>query len=745
MAVDTEGDFAPVYEVSDGKKKVITELKKASKSAETIWIATDEDREGEAIGWHLLEVLKPKKDVKIHRIIFHEITKPALLHAIENPGDINMNVCKAQEARRVLDRLVGYTLSPLLWKKVARGLSAGRVQSVAVKIIVDRELEIRAFKPEEYWSLIALLNTDNKEMVEATLKKRDGKKVIPGSQVEMDEVLTDLKDASYTVVDVEEKEVTKNPSPPFTTSTLQQEAGRKLGFSLKQTMVVAQQLYEGIKLPGEGQTGLITYMRTDSVNLSEKAVTDAKQVIETEFGKEFALASPRVFKTKSKGAQQAHEAIRPTEMHRTADSLKGVLDAGQLKLYSLIWKRAVACQMAAAKLKRVGADIEASRYTFRATGQTVVFAGFLKVYQEGKDEGSAPTRKEEAGNNEKFLPQLTKGQVLTLEKLNPEQHFTKPPPRYTEASLVKKLEEEGIGRPSTYAPTISTIQNRGYIEKEGKQLKPLDVAFMVTELLSKHFPDIVSLSFTASMEDSLDGIETGKINSTEFLRDFYGPFAGSVAEKTESISRSEVQKERELGKDPDTGLTAIARFGRFGPYVQLGKVDELGKDDKPKSASLPKDVLLDDVTFDQAMALFVYPKELGEHNGDMLTVNLGRFGPYLKCGKTNASLGETEPGTVTFDEAVVILSTAAEQKKKAAEPLKILGEDPNTKGEIQVKTGRFGPYVTDGTTNMSIKKSLDPMEITLETAIEMLEAKRKRGPGRRGGFKKKKAAPKKKK
>ncbi len=769
IAVDTEGDFEPEYEIPEEKKGVVKKLKDALKEADDLWIATDEDREGEAIGWHLTQVLK-QDETKVKRIVFHEITDSAIKAAVENPRTIDMKLVDAQQARRVLDRLVGYTLSPFLWKKVYRGLSAGRVQSVAVRIIVDREREIRAFVPVEYWTVDALLENSGKQSFTAHLQKKGGKKFEMHSKEDVDQVLRDMQSASFSVASIEEKEIKKTPPAPFTTSTLQQEGSRKLGFSVKQTMVVAQQLYEGIHLgKTEGMTGLITYMRTDSVNLSEKAITDCTATIGKLYGREYILSEPRKYKTKAKGAQEAHEAIRPTEVSRTPDSLKDVLDHAQLKLYTLIWNRTMATQMAAAELKRVGADIAAGDYTFRATGQTITFDGYLRVYQEGRDEGEAKT--EENDDENAILPPLHEGEALNLvEALKSEQHFTKPPPRYTEASLVKKMEEEGIGRPSTYAPTISTIQARGYITKEGKQLIPQDVAFMVTDLLSEHFPDIVDMAFTATMEQSLDSIAEGEVTSPSFLRGFYGPFQKLVKEKTDAIQKKDVMKEREVGIDPVSGLPVIARIGRFGPYVQLGRFDpnaeakeepapsaeadsaavkgKKGKKPKKpkkvkiklKSASLPKGVSVDTVTFEQALGLLSFPKELGLYNGAPLTVLLGRFGPYIKCGEVSASLKDRDPTTVTLEDAIGILTATKEQREQAAKPLKELGTDPESKGAITIKTGRFGPYITDGKTNVSLGKKLTPEAVTPEIAIEMLAKKRAAPPSKwkgKGGWKKK--------
>jgi DNA topoisomerase I len=734
LGIDVEKDFEPTYEVSPEKKTVVKNLKDALKKADDLWIATDEDREGEAIGWHLTQVLGIKDTAKVNRIVFHEITESAIKAAVEHPRTLNTQLVDAQQARRILDRLVGYTLSPFLWKKVYSGLSAGRVQSVAVRIIVDREREIQAFTAVEYWSIEAMLQTDASAGIppasfSAMVDKKDGKKLEIHSKEESDTILKELEGKPYSVSNLEEREVQRNPAAPFTTSTLQQEAARKLGFSVKQTMVVAQQLYEGIQLPGEGQAGLITYMRTDSVNLSEKALTDAKRVIEKNYGREYVLAEARKYKTKAKGAQEAHEAIRPTEMDRTPDSLAGVLDHQQLKLYTLIWNRTVATQMPPAEFRRVAADISAGSYSLRATGQTLLFDGFLRVYSEGKDEGDE--KKEGAeDDNEKILPPLTMGQGLTCEELKPEQHFTKPPPRYTEAALVKKMEEEGIGRPSTYAPTISTIQQRGYIKKDGGKLMPEDIAFTVTDLLTEHFPEIVDLKFTASMEQRLDDIAEGSVEAKEFLGGFYNPFKTAVDTKTKEIKKSDVLKERVIGIDEDTGLEVIARTGRFGAYVQLGRMPELKKGEKrkkgegPKTASLPKHISIDDATLEQAVSLLRFPRTLGKYEGEDLTVALGRFGPYVKAGKATASLRDIDPGLITLEEAIKVLTDNTERKKKASEPLKMLGKDPDSENEIKVMDGRYGPYVTDGTTNASLPKSLSVESINLGDAVELLARKR---------------------
>jgi len=734
LGVDIDHGFKPTYEISEGKQGVVKKLKDFLKTADDLWIATDEDREGEAIGWHLTQALGIKDASKTKRIVFHEITETAIKAAIANPRTLDMRLVDAQQARRILDRLVGYTLSPFLWKKVYSGLSAGRVQSVAVRIIVDREREIKAFNPVEYWSLDVQLDTDKKESFTAALDTKDGKKIDLHNKEETDEVLSALDNATYAVGDIDEKEVSRNPHAPFTTSTLQQEASRKLGFSVKQTMVVAQQLYEGISLgKGEGSTGLITYMRTDSVNLSQQALGDAKETIQKLYGREYVLSEPRMFKTKAKGAQEAHEAIRPTELSRTPESVADILDHQQLKLYTLIWNRTMATQMPAAEFKRVGANIvakgsKAASYGFRATGQTVLFDGFLRVYRSGADDEKDESQEDE---NEKLLPPLSVGQQLDLSELKPEQHFTKPPARYTEASLVKKMEEEGIGRPSTYAPTISTIQQRGYIRKEGRTLVPEDIAFTVTDLLAEHFHDIVDLTFTAQMEQTLDDIAEGEKKGLEFLQSFFTPFKALVDSKTKEIKKSDVMKERVIAIDPATKLEVIVRIGRFGPYVQLGrppaveKGKKVKKEDQPRTASVPKNQSMDDVTLEQAMALLAFPKTLGKQDGADVIVIIGRFGPYIKWGeKTGAIPQDTDHTTVTLDQAVIIVNERAEARKKAAEPLKTLGEDAKSGGIIYVKDGRFGPYITDGKTNASLGKKFTPDSITLEDAIEMLEKKR---------------------
>ena len=630
MGIEVEKDFEPSYSVSPDKKKVVTQLKSELNKAEHLWIATDEDREGEAIGWHLLEALKvnPKK-TPIKRIVFHEITKGAILQALEEPRDIDDNVVGAQQARRVLDRLVGYELSPLLWKKVRYGLSAGRVQSVAVRLIVEREREIEGFKPEEYWKVLGMFEKEDKKLkkeeriFEAELQKFAGKKFEIKNEKEAKKVEKDLAKATYKVVEVEEKDVKRSPAPPFITSTLQQEASRKLNFSVKKTMMVAQQLYEGIDVGG-GETGLITYMRTDSVNLADVALKAAKDLISKEYGKEFALDTPRRYKGR-KGAQEAHEAIRPVDLHLKPSDVEKYLSKDQLRLYELIWKRAIACQMKEAILSKVGVDIEAegTKYQFRATGQTVKFSGFMEVYMEGRDEDE-----EQSGHGEKFLPKLAVGEAVKVEKMDYNQHFTKPPARYTEASLVKKLESEGIGRPSTYAPTISTIITRGYVEKEAKALKPTDVARVVIDLLVAHFPSIVDYHFTAEMEDKLDLVEEGKMKWVPMIREFYQPFHQAIEIKDKELKKSDIVNEETDEKCEKCGEKMVIKLGRFGRFLSCSNYPDC-KHAKPLPGQEKPEQAEDSPEITALREKFKDKK--GEKCGKEMEVKVGRFGPFLGC------------------------------------------------------------------------------------------------------------------
>ncbi|MCH8049319.1 type I DNA topoisomerase [Patescibacteria group bacterium] len=706
MGVDIEHGFIPTYVIPADKKKRVTELKKAAKEADEIYIATDDDREGEAIAWHIANILGIDP-AQAKRITFHEVTKDAIEEALRSPRDLSTDLVNAQQTRRILDRLVGYELSPFLWKKVQRGLSAGRVQSVAVRFIVERERERLAFKQDEYWTIDGQFEKDAQSfdgklfaIDEKRLKKLDIK-----NEKAATKIVDDLEDATFAVSNVEKKTAIRRPPNPLTTSTLQQEANNKLGFSAKQTMMLAQKLYE---------TGRITYMRTDSVTLAEKFLQETQAYLQTSFGPDYAKG-PVTYKTKSKAAQEAHEAIRPTDVSATPDTLKGAIDAGQWKLYNLIWRRTVASQMPPAKLERTAVDISAKNFTFRANGSVIVFDGFMKVYKSAK---------------EKLLPKLAQGNAITATAIEPKQHFTEPPPRYSDATLVKILEEYGIGRPSTYAPTISTIIDRGYVDRdENKKLFPNDIAYIVNDLLVEHFANIVDYEFTAKLEDDLDQIAQGRIDWLPMLEAFYQPFHQNLEEKTADLTRKDVMKERSLGKEPGTGLEIFVRSGRFGSYVQLGEWSEenrKAKINKPKMVSLLKGMSNESITLEEALELLKLPRALGTTDaGETIMAQIGPYGPYLKAGKINASLPEEiSPLTVTSEQAKDLIAQAAERKKKQAEPIAELGEDPVSKQPILVKDGRFGPYVTDGKTNMSVPKGTDPASITFDQAVEMLKKKR---------------------
>ncbi|PIQ67250.1 type I DNA topoisomerase [Candidatus Uhrbacteria bacterium CG_4_9_14_3_um_filter_41_35] len=715
--VDVQHDFEPTYIVPDDKKAKVTELKTAAKKADEIYLATDEDREGEAIAWHIAEILKiDPKTAK--RITFHEITKTAIEEALQHPRTLAQDLINAQQARRILDRLVGYELSPFLWKKVRRGLSAGRVQSVAVRLIVDRERERQAFKQDEYWTIEGKFDKDELEF-DGKLVERAGKKLKKldiSNEAEATQIVSDLAGAEFKIGAVTKKQSTRKPPTPLHTSVLQQEANNKLGMSAKQAMTLAQKLYE---------TGKITYMRTDSLNLSEKFLSEAQTFISDKFGPDYAKGVV-VYKTKSKGAQEAHEAIRPTDVLVTPESLEGTIDVGLWKLYDLIWRRTVASQLPPAKLDQTAIDIQAKEYIFRANGSTIAFDGFMKVYRSAK---------------EKLLPNLAEGDPVNVKSILPNQHFTEPPARYSDATLIKALEENEIGRPSTYAPTISTIENRGYIERDdNKKLAPTDIAMIVTDLLVEHFSTIVNLEFTAKMEKSLDEVAEGKIDWVPMLREFYVPFHKNLEEKSEGLSREEIAPPRELGVDPKTEKTIYVRSGRFGSYIQVGdwtEEDRKAKVNKPKSVSLTRNMNMETVTLENALKLLELPRELGVNDeGEMITVLIGPYGPYMKAGKINVTLPEQyDPITIEAKDAVAIFKEGAELKKQMLKPLAELGEDPNSKKPIVIKTGRFGPYVTDGKTNVSIKKSIEPTSITFDQAVEMLEEKRK-NPKKKWGKKK---------
>ncbi|MGV3588860.1 MAG: type I DNA topoisomerase [Adhaeribacter sp.] len=737
-AIDIKNGFKPTYVVSADKKEVISQLKKLAKEAETVWLASDDDREGEAISWHLSEALN-LNDAKTRRIVFREITKNAILNAIESPRKIDINRVNAQQARRVLDRLVGFELSPVLWKKIKTGLSAGRVQSVAVRLVVEREREIEKFKAESAFKIVAYLLVNGKQL-EAELPTRF--KTHPEAQA----FLENCKGAAYTIENLEKKPIKRSPAAPFTTSTLQQEASRKLGYSVAQTMTVAQKLYEA---------GKISYMRTDSTNLSEDAINGAATEITRAFGANYAKT--RQYRTKSSSAQEAHEAIRPTDFNAKQASS----DRSEQRLYELIWKRAIASQMADAVIEKTTATIGIStqpKAKLIATGEVVTFEGFLKVYIESKDDG------EQNDDIKGMLPPLSVGQILNLDRLQATQRFTRPAPRYTEASLVKKLEEMGIGRPSTYAPTISTIQKRGYIEKdnrEGKErayqvltlvndeikpetkteitgaekgkLFPTDMAMVVNDFLEDYFPAIIDYKFTAKVEEEFDQIATGKKEWDKMLQNFYGPFHETV-ESSQNIERSTVSGARELGIDPNTGKKVFAKLGRFGPYVQLGEENEETKE-KPVYASLRKGQFLESITLEDALELFKLPRVLGTYEDKEMSAAIGRFGPFIKHNNKFYSLGKLyDPYTVNADEAVAIIE--AKRKADAEKCIKTFEENP----EVQVLNGRFGPYIVVGKKNVKIPKGKEPSELTLEECLTLAEQTPDKPT--RGGFKKKTVAEK---
>lgn len=733
FAIDIENGFEPTYKVSSDKKDVIKELKKLAKESETIFLASDDDREGEAISWHLHHALE-LDDTKTRRIVFREITKNAIQNAIQNPRGIDQDLVNAQQARRILDRLVGYELSPVLWKKIQTGLSAGRVQSVAVRLVVEREREIDQFTATSSFKITALFDLGNGKVLKAELPKKFS------TEEEATAFLESCKAAEFNIENLETKPAKKSPAPPFTTSTLQQEASRKLSFPVALTMSVAQKLYEA---------GKISYMRTDSVNLSNEAIASAKGEITKAFGEEFF--KERHFKTKSQGAQEAHEAIRPTNF--------GVLNAGkddkERRLYELIWKRAIASQMAEAQLEKTTATIGISTNEEKlvARGEVVKFEGFLKVYIESTDDEDD---EEQAG----MLPPLNVGQVLDLKSMLAKEGFTRHPPRYTEASLVKKLEEMGIGRPSTYAPTISTVIKRNYIAKENRdgherkyrevllqsgeintvtnteitgaeknKLFPTNTAMVVNDFLVEHFPNVIDFSFTAKVEQEFDEIANGKISWRDMIKTFYGGFHSKI-EDTEQLKRSEVKAGRELGTDPKTGKPVIAKLGKYGAYVQLGEMeDEENGGEKPKFASLRHGQLIESITLEEALELFKLPREIAEFEGEMMTAAVGRYGPYIRhAGKFVSLKPEQDPLSIKEDEAIALILEKREQD--ANKYIKTFDEDDS----VFVLNGRYGPYIKFGKKNVKIPKDKKPEDLTFEECKELAE---KTPEKKRGGFKRK--------
>ncbi len=724
MSIDVDSDYEPQYQISDDKRSLVSELQKAVKSADKVWLASDEDREGEAIAWHLQETLKldPKTT---QRIVFNEITKTAILHAIENPRQIDMNLVDAQQARRVLDRLVGYEISPILWSKIKPALSAGRVQSVAVRLIVEREEEIKNFVSKPYFRITAQFHpVDSTKTIAAEMSRHFD------TEAEAEEVLKSLIGASFKINCIETKPARRTPAPPFTTSTLQQEASRKLGFSVARTMQVAQQLYE---------SGYITYMRTDSVNLSDLALGMAKKEIESQYGAEYHKM--RRYQTKTKGAQEAHEAIRPTDLSRQSINT----ESAQRRLYELIWKRTVASQMADAELEKTEIEIGVSsaKLSFQCSGEQVKFDGFLKVYMESTDDDNEE-------QTERMLPNLPEGTLMTMESCDATEHWTQHPPRYTEASLVKKLEELGIGRPSTYAPTISTILKREYILKEdrdaeakectvlslkGNQIKkairtekgyaekgklfPTDIGCVVNNFLMEHFNNIMDYNFTATVEKDFDDIADGKKEWRKVIDKFYVPFHKNIRQTQQTSQRT--TGSRLLGTDPKSGKNVYAKIGRFGTLVQIG---ETNSDEKPMFASMKKGQSIETITLEEALGLFALPRTLGKFEDKDVAVSIGKFGPYVRHNNKFYSLGKNDdPYEVTLERAIEIIKIkrAAEEEKeelKKLYPHEIGVQD----GEALVSNiGRFGPYLTFRGENFRLSKDIDPLKLTLEEAMKIID------------------------
>jgi DNA topoisomerase-1 len=724
-AVDTDHGFAMKYEVVERNQKHVDAISKALKKAKALFLATDPDREGEAISWHLYELLKAKGELvgkDVQRVVFYEITKNAVREAMAQPRALSVDLVNAQQARRALDFLVGFNLSPLLWKKVRPKLSAGRVQSPALRMICEREAEIDAFVAREYWTIDAEL--------ESAAQKFPGKLVeFAGAKVEQftftsaesahdaERRLVLAAAGELTVLDVDRKQRRRNPAPPFTTSTLQQEAARKLQFSAQKTMRVAQQLYEGVDI-GEGAVGLISYMRTDSLNLSQEAIGQIRDVIVSLYGKEGLSDEPRVFKTKSKNAQEAHEAIRPTAANILPADIEKKLEPDQYRLYSLIWKRTVACQMAPAVFDTVAVELlagkpgparshaPAERHVLRANGSTLVKPGYIAVYQEGLDDAVQD-------DSDHVLPPMQAGDRVKLVGVVPAQHFTEPPPRFSEASLVKALEEYGIGRPSTYASIISTLRDREYVEIENRRFTATDIGKIVSRFLTQYFTTYVDYDFTAKMEDSLDSVASGDQEWVPLLERFWKPFIDLVNHTETSVSREEVAQARDLGADPVSGKPMSVRMGRFGPFVQIGTKDDV---DKPRFAGLRPGQKMDAITHAEALELFKLPRKLGlTAQGEEILTNTGRFGPYVKYGAKYVSLKTDDPYTITPERALEVI-----REKEIADANRLILDFPDAK--IQVLNGRYGPYITDKERNAKIPKDRDPKTLRLDECQALLAA-----------------------
>jgi DNA topoisomerase-1 len=717
-AVDPKHGFAMKYQIVERNQKHVDAISRALKKAQSLFLATDPDREGEAISWHLYELLKAQGELTgkdVRRVVFYEITKNSVREAMASPRELSIDLVNAQQARRALDFLVGFNLSPLLWKKVRPGLSAGRVQSPALRMICEREDEIAAFIAREYWSIDAEL--------EHSAQKFPGKLVeYQGTKVEqfsftteqqardVERTLQGAAKGELSVLTVDRKQRKRNPAPPFTTSTLQQEAARKLGFSAQKTMRVAQQLYEGIDI-GEGQVGLITYMRTDSLNLAQEAVGQIRDVIVQLYGPAGLAEEPRVFRTKSKNAQEAHEAIRPTAANVLPGDIEKKLESDQFRLYSLIWKRTVACQMAPAIFDTVAVDMLAgengpTRTVLRANGSTLVTPGYISVYQEGMDDVVQD-------DSDHVLPPMQQGDRVRLAGVAPTQHFTEPPPRFSEASLVKALEEYGIGRPSTYASIISTLRDRQYVDIESRRFTATDIGKIVSRFLTQYFTTYVDYDFTAKMEDSLDAVASGEQEWVPLLEKFWKPFIDLVNHTETSVSREEVAQARDLGKDPVSGKPMSVRMGRFGPFVQIGTKDD---EDKPRFAGLRPGQKMDAITHAEAMELFKLPRKLGTTAaGEEITTNVGRFGPYVKYGAKYVSLKTDDPYEITPERALEVI-----REKEIADANRLILDFPDA--GIQVLNGRYGPYITDKERNAKIPKDKEPKSLTLEECQALLAA-----------------------
>jgi DNA topoisomerase-1 len=818
LGVNVDDEFTPIYVIPADKKKQVAKLRNALKDAKDLLLATDEDREGEAISWHLHEVLKPK--VPVRRLVFHEITREAIQEALDNPREIDQGLVKAQETRRILDRLYGYEVSPLLWRKIGPRLSAGRVQSVAVRLIVQRERERRAFVSATYWDLLGSFATEAGSQLQATLVSCEGRKIPSGrdfdsrtgrikderllllDQADAEALADRLRGKPFRVASVENKPYTTRPAAPFTTSTMQQEANRKLGFTARRTMTVAQSLYEN---------GYITYMRTDSTNLAQVAVDAARELVGSEYGPEYLPDQPRVYASKVKNAQEAHEAIRPAgHPFRLPDSVRGELDHDQFRLFEMIWKRTVASQMANARGHRVTIALEADGAVFQVSGKTIDFAGFLRAYVEGSDDPDA-----ELADQETVLPAVVQEQTLTCGAMEPKSHTTQAPARYSEAALTRALEEMGIGRPSTYASIIDTIQAREYVFKKGNALVPSWTAFSVVRLLEEHLGNLVDYEFTAEMEDFLDSISRHEVQHQDYLRDFFlghdsaglrqrvqdkikeidareisrlllgtptsgefqepvyvrvgkfGPFL-EQGERRASIPQEMApdelqletalqlleqgqQDEQPLGECPETGQPVFLKSGRFGPYVQLGVPDSDKKKPKPKNASLLKGMNPEEVDLETALKLLSLPRTLGEHpdSKNPVIAQNGRFGPYVKCGSETRSLPEDiSPVDVNLQQALELLAqpkTRGRRARAPQEPLKVFDASPITEEPVRLLDGRYGAYVTDGTTNATLPKGLTAEELTFERALQLLAEKAAKGPAKKKRAPRKKSTPRKKK